>query len=121
MKNILGITNELSLALQKKDKDIVNAMKLVKMSKLQLQKMRDDEWGYLLTKVSSFCNKHGVFIPNLDDIFVVPGRPRLKAQHITNLHTTVLNYFIQSSIYNFKSSTTVSQKLILNCFFVWLA
>ena len=43
MKNILGITNELSLALQRKDQDIVNAMKLVKMFKLQLQKMRDDE------------------------------------------------------------------------------
>ncbi|XP_028055831.1 zinc finger MYM-type protein 1-like [Camellia sinensis] len=33
MKNILGITNELSLALQKKNQDIVNAMTLVKVSK----------------------------------------------------------------------------------------
>ena len=35
MKNILGITNELSIALQKKKKnqDIVNAMDLVKVSK----------------------------------------------------------------------------------------
>ena len=34
MKNILGITNELSIALQKKkNQDIVNVMDLVKMSK----------------------------------------------------------------------------------------
>ncbi|KAL4600486.1 hypothetical protein ACB092_11G202000 [Castanea dentata] len=33
MKNILGITNELSITLQKKNQDIVNAMDLVKVSK----------------------------------------------------------------------------------------
>ena len=33
MKNILGITNELSIALQKKNQDIVNAMTLVRVSK----------------------------------------------------------------------------------------
>ena len=46
IKNILGITNELSIALQKKNnnnKDIVNAMDLVKVSKQQLQVMRNDE------------------------------------------------------------------------------
>ena len=43
MKNILGITNELSIALQKKNQDIVNAMDLVKVSKQRLQVMREDE------------------------------------------------------------------------------
>ena len=33
MKNILGVTNELSIALQKKNQDIINAMDLVKASK----------------------------------------------------------------------------------------
>ena len=33
MKNILGITNELSITLQNKIQDIVNAMTLVKVSK----------------------------------------------------------------------------------------
>ena len=42
MKNILGITNELSLALQRREQDIVNAMTLVKVAKHQLQTMRDD-------------------------------------------------------------------------------
>ena len=45
MKNILGITNELSIALQKtkKNQDIVNAMDLVKVSKQRLQVKREDE------------------------------------------------------------------------------
>ena len=42
MKNILGITNELSLALQRREQDIVNAMTLVKVAKHRLQTMRDD-------------------------------------------------------------------------------
>ena len=33
MKNILGVTNELSIALQKKNQNIVNALTLVDMSK----------------------------------------------------------------------------------------
>jgi hypothetical protein len=41
MKNVLGITNELSQALQQKDQDILNAMKLVEISKLRLQAMRE--------------------------------------------------------------------------------
>ena len=42
MKTVLGISNELSQALQKKDQDIVNAMSLVKVSKERLQKLRDN-------------------------------------------------------------------------------
>ena len=42
VKNILGITNELSQVLQKGDQDIVNAMDLVKVCNEQLQIMRDN-------------------------------------------------------------------------------
>ncbi|KAM4071761.1 hypothetical protein ACB094_11G085200 [Castanea mollissima] len=91
MKNILGITNELSIALQKKKKkkknqDIVNVMDLVKVSKQRLQVMRDDEWTSLLTEVSSFCATHEIPILNMDEIFVVSGRPRRNTQQNTNLH-----------------------------------
>uniref|UniRef100_A0A7N0V437 DUF4371 domain-containing protein n=1 Tax=Kalanchoe fedtschenkoi TaxID=63787 RepID=A0A7N0V437_KALFE len=41
MKNVLGVTNELSQALQKKDQDIVNAIELVRISKEKLQIMRE--------------------------------------------------------------------------------
>ena len=81
MKNILGITNELSIALpkKKKNRDIVNAMDLGKVSKQRLQVMRDDEWKSLLTEVSSFCTTHDISISNMDETFVVSGRPRRNA------------------------------------------
>ncbi|XP_024178694.1 zinc finger MYM-type protein 1-like [Rosa chinensis] len=41
MRQVLGITNDLSKALQKKDQDIVNAMNLVTVCKERLQPMRE--------------------------------------------------------------------------------
>ncbi|XP_004292906.1 PREDICTED: uncharacterized protein LOC101296462 [Fragaria vesca subsp. vesca] len=58
MKVLLGITNLLSQALQRRDQDIVNAMKLVKVCKEQLQDMRDNGWDSLLGQVVSFCEKY---------------------------------------------------------------
>ena len=86
MKDVLGITNELSQALQRKDQDIANAMKLVGLCKHRLQVMRESGWVSLLHQVSSFCLKYNIDMPNMDDMFVARGRKRRKAQEITNLH-----------------------------------
>ena len=56
MKMVLGITNDLSQALQRKDQNIVNAINLVNFSKHCLQKMRDQKmrdevWKSLLGEV----------------------------------------------------------------------
>ncbi|KAG5087926.1 hypothetical protein JHK86_000538 [Glycine max] len=48
MKNVLGISNELSQALQRKDQDIINAMNLVNITELRLQTMRDNGLESLL-------------------------------------------------------------------------
>nr|KYP46931.1 hypothetical protein KK1_031413 [Cajanus cajan] len=56
MNNILGITHELSQALQRSDQDIVNAMKLVSVSKQKLQAMRDD--GRSRRRVEQVSNLH---------------------------------------------------------------
>ncbi|KAJ0964830.1 hypothetical protein J5N97_025968 [Dioscorea zingiberensis] len=86
MKNVLGITNELSMALQRRDQDIVNAMALVKVTKQRLQTMRDDGWKSLYDEVSSFCERNNIVVPNMDDIFVTRGRPRRNTHKVTNLH-----------------------------------
>ena len=86
MKIILGITNYLSQALQRKDQDIVNDMALVKITKQQLQGVRDDGWESLLTLVSLFCIKQKIIVPNMEDVFVVQGRSRRNPQDNTNLH-----------------------------------
>ncbi|XP_034229339.1 uncharacterized protein LOC117638313 [Prunus dulcis] len=69
---ILGIINDWSKALQKKDQDIVNAMMLVQRCKQQ--SVRDDDFDDLLGKVSIFCGNNDVDVPNMDDLFVPQGR-----------------------------------------------
>lgn len=51
----IGVTNDLSQSLQKKDQDIVNAMKLLRVCKDMFQAMRDDGYESLLAEVSTFC------------------------------------------------------------------
>ncbi|XP_039142002.1 LOW QUALITY PROTEIN: zinc finger MYM-type protein 1-like [Dioscorea cayenensis subsp. rotundata] len=86
MRNVLGITNELSKSLQRKDQDIVNAMELVKISKQRLQMMRDDGWDLLLHEILSFCGKYSILVPSMDEKYSPPGRSRRKVVDISNLH-----------------------------------
>ncbi|XP_028093165.1 uncharacterized protein LOC114293326 [Camellia sinensis] len=86
MKAILAIRSELSQEKQKKDQDIVNAMNLVQISKVRLQKMRESGRTSLLDDILSFCEKHEIDVPQMDDVFVARGRKRRNAQEITNLH-----------------------------------
>ncbi|XP_020679943.1 uncharacterized protein LOC110097737 [Dendrobium catenatum] len=86
MKDILGITAELSDALQRKDQDIVNAMSLVQISKIRLQDMRDNKWDAFITRVSLFCVEHKIITPDLNDKWIARGRSRRGHQEMTNLH-----------------------------------
>ncbi|KAL6523426.1 hypothetical protein OROGR_017029 [Orobanche gracilis] len=95
MKNILGITNELSQILQKKCQDIVNAMVQVKVSKKRLQEMRDNGWDELLDEVVLFCNRHDIDLPSMDDVRVLKGRSKRKAPSVTNLHYYKVSVFYE--------------------------
>ncbi|KAL7154812.1 hypothetical protein ABFS83_03G028300 [Erythranthe nasuta] len=86
MKKVLAITNELSQALQRKDQDIVNAMTLVQVSKIQIQSLRESGWSSLLDGVTTFCEKHGVDIPQMDAKYVARGRRRRNEEEMTKLH-----------------------------------
>ena len=95
-------------------------MDLVKVSKQQLQVMRDDEWISLLTKVSLFCATHDISTLNMDEIFEVSGRPRRNTQQNTNLyHYCIELFYIVIDIQ--LQEHTVFQRQILICYFVWLA
>ena len=54
MLNILGITHDLSQALQKKDQNIANAIKLVQVTRKSLESMRNDGWNSLIDKTRTF-------------------------------------------------------------------
>ncbi|XP_048439401.1 uncharacterized protein LOC103953144 [Pyrus x bretschneideri] len=96
MKFILGVTNDLSQALQKKDQEIVNAMALVKTCKEQLRCMRNDEnFDLLVDKVSSFCVEHEIEVPNMDDLYVIQGKSLRKAPRKTNHHHYKVELFFE--------------------------
>ena len=89
---ILGLTANLSLALQEKDQNILNAMSLVESTKRELQKLRDHGWSLLMDKIASFCKKHNAGMLIMEDDFVNPKNPR-KRSNITNMHHYKVNCF----------------------------
>ncbi|CAM8886897.1 unnamed protein product [Rhodiola kirilowii] len=84
MLQILGLTESLSMVLQRKDQDILNAMSMVASAKRQLQVIRDSEGSSLMIKVSSFCEKYDVQSLMMGEEFIDTRRPRKKS-NITNL------------------------------------
>ena len=86
MRYVLGITDNLSQALQRKDQDIMNAMGLVRASKQCLQEMRDNGWSSLFDEVCSFCGKYHIDIPIMENVYIPRGRSRRRSQEKTNLH-----------------------------------
>ncbi|KAG2538902.1 hypothetical protein PVAP13_9NG371900 [Panicum virgatum] len=71
---ILGYTNELSECLQRRDQDILNAISLVNVAKSRMQELRSNGWDNFLQKVTSFCIKHGVEVPDMDGAYVPYGK-----------------------------------------------
>ncbi|XP_074323474.1 uncharacterized protein LOC141660388 [Apium graveolens] len=86
MRSILGISNELSKALQWKDQDIANAISLVKIYKHRLQDMRENGWNSFVEQVSGFCQSHSIDVPYMNEVFIPRGRSRRKTYETTNLH-----------------------------------
>ncbi|XP_021719880.1 zinc finger MYM-type protein 1-like [Chenopodium quinoa] len=86
MSEIFGQNDKLCQALQRGDQDIVNGMSFVTLTKEQLQQMRDHGWEEFLHLVLSFCAKHNVEAPNMDDMYVPRGRSKRFFSKVTNLH-----------------------------------
>ncbi|XP_026403877.1 zinc finger MYM-type protein 1-like [Papaver somniferum] len=93
MKNIMGVTNDLSEALQRKNQDIVNAMKLVRICKTRLQEMRDNGWNDLLSEVSSFCEQHKIKVVCMNDSSLGKGREKRNVQENSNEHKYRIGIF----------------------------
>nr|XP_045089768.1 uncharacterized protein LOC123497427 [Aegilops tauschii subsp. strangulata] len=76
MLKILRMTNDLSLLLQKKDQNVVQAMSLVTDVRTRLINWRNDGWEPLLEDAKAFCTKNDIPIPNMDDMFTKWGKSR---------------------------------------------
>ncbi|CAO2831922.1 unnamed protein product [Amaranthus hypochondriacus] len=95
MKLVLGISNGLSLSLQRRDQDVVNAMSLLGTTKKRYQKTRDEGWESLMNEVESFCVKRDIDIPRMDDLAPLRARGKSKRRlsDVTNEHYYRVNVF----------------------------
>jgi hypothetical protein len=85
MLTTLAATNTLSLALQRKDQDIVNAIGCVGSTRLHLNSLRRDGWDKLLDEVTEFCDKHEINKLEMEDTYVNPQQPRKKLELQTSI------------------------------------
>ncbi|XP_009616572.1 uncharacterized protein [Nicotiana tomentosiformis] len=89
---VLMMSNVLSKALQKKEQDIVNAMVFLDLTKERLQVMREDGWVSLMDEVSSFCAKHDIVVPNMEE-FYIPGKSKRRPSTVTYSHHLRVDLF----------------------------
>ncbi|XP_048493266.1 uncharacterized protein LOC125493789 [Beta vulgaris subsp. vulgaris] len=61
-------------------------MSFVSLTKERLQKLRDHGWDNFCNIVTSFCAKHDIEVPNMDDLYVSLGRSKRFFAKVSNLH-----------------------------------
>jgi hypothetical protein len=93
MLKVFCITNELSLLLQRKDQNIVEAMSLLIDVKEHLIRLRNEGWDTLLEEVKLFCVEK-IPIPNMDEAIPRFGRSRLGGNLITQDHYYRVDTFL---------------------------
>jgi hypothetical protein len=89
MKDVLGVTNELSLALDSNGWDAKNYEVLLQVAKKQLQVMRDEGWTPFLNKVGMCCNENDIPIATMGEKFV----PRRRSKDSEATTKTYLDYY----------------------------
>ena len=94
MLKVFRITNDLSLLLQRKDQNIVQAMSLLVDVKARLVELRNEGWELLLEEVILFCVEKEIPIPNMEEAIPRWGRSRLDGNLITQEHHYRVDTFL---------------------------
>jgi hypothetical protein len=84
-REIFETTEQLGQALQKKSQDIVNAVRLVRTTKVLLEEMRSDHgWETFFCKVVEFCLDHNIDVLDMEGTYILRGgRARRQPEHFT--------------------------------------
>ncbi|XP_060211752.1 uncharacterized protein LOC132639315 [Lycium barbarum] len=85
MLKVLVMSNKLSKTLQRKEQDIVNAMVFLGLIRERLQKLREEGWKEFMDEVFSFCAKHDILVPKMEE-FYIPGKSKHRLSSITYSH-----------------------------------
>ena len=118
MLRVLGLTNDLSQALQQKDQNIVCAMNMIVSVKSLLQKLRDDGWEPLLISTTNFCAARNIIVPNMDDNISARGYPRRSRKMVTCLHhykVTIFNEVLDRNIVEMNNRFSETSTRLLKC------
>jgi hypothetical protein len=118
MLRVLGLTNDLSQALQQKDQNIVSAMNMIISVKSLLQKLRDDGWEPLLLAATNFCMGRNILVPSMDDNIYARGYPRSSRKMVTNLHhykVQIFNEVIDRNIVEMNHRFSETSTRLLKC------
>jgi len=97
-------------------------MNFVRSTKHLIQGLRENGWDILFTKVVSFCEKHGIEIPDLNDVHSTTrfGRSRLEENQVTIQHYFKVEIFFttidkQLQELNSRFSEQAMDLLTLSC------
>uniref|UniRef100_A0A8I6XNG5 HAT C-terminal dimerisation domain-containing protein n=1 Tax=Hordeum vulgare subsp. vulgare TaxID=112509 RepID=A0A8I6XNG5_HORVV len=118
MLRVLGLTNDLSQALQQKDQNIVCAINMIVSVKSLLQKLRDDGWQPLLISTTNFCAARNIIVPNMDDNILARGYPRRSRKMVTCLHhykVTIFNEVLDRNIAEMNNHLSETSTRLLKC------
>jgi hypothetical protein len=122
MLTVLIATNILSLALQQKDQDIVNAMSCVKSTRSHLVALRENGWDSMLCDVHAFCKKHDIFMLKMENVYVNPKKKRQNTG-ITNQHHYYIDCFsgvLDWLVQEFDSRFSETSSNFLVCHQLWI-
>ena len=87
MIRVLGLTQEISQCLQRKNQNIVRAIGLIGSMMRNMNAMRENGWDDLFEEVKSFCVQKKIDIPNMEDMIPVRGRSKFRgAKLVTHYH-----------------------------------
>ncbi|XP_065848746.1 uncharacterized protein [Euphorbia lathyris] len=95
MKDVLGITNDLSLILQATGQKIEHVTQMIRVVKNNLQSYRKNGWEKLLKEVTKFCFAQEIPIPNMEDIVASRLNRRIYGESTTNFNYFCVNIFIK--------------------------
>nr|XP_027108615.1 zinc finger MYM-type protein 1-like [Coffea arabica] len=92
----IGNHKYLSLVLQQRDQNIVQAMSLIDTMKSQLQDFREEGWQIILDEVNNFCELNMIPVIDMEDSIAIRGNARRsrKGQTITNFHHYRVEIFV---------------------------
>jgi hypothetical protein len=108
MLQILHITNELSLLLQRKDQNVVQAMSLVVDVRTRLINLRSEGWEPMFEEVKAFCLAHDIPISNMSDSLPRYGRSRKGGRNnITQDHYYHIDTFYASIDYHHRVGSSL--------------